>query len=942
MPRTRKTPETPPQSNAVIASAARLNPRAGRGIPKKTSQGWQEDVWGFLDTVGELSFAAQWQANALSRVVLKVVEDLDGETRTVTEGLPVEALAELFGGESGQEQMMSALGFSLFLPGEAYLVGVEHPPPGIDQWRVLSNVEVKLQGSNWEIDRGDGMAERYLAKPNEDDPTSQPEALVFRIWRPHPRLGVEATSPVRAAIPILRELEGLTMHIAASIDSRLAGAGVLLVPSEMTFASPADGTSGDAQQDDFLMALVEAMEAARADRQSPAALAPIVVRVPGALIENVKHLTFTTPLSQEAKTLREEAIRRLSLSLDMPPEVLTGQADSNHWCLDSETEILIQGRGWVNHTNLRVGDVAFTLNHATGLAEWSPVLDVYRADVVDEPVLRMESRSHSSVSTLGHRWPIMKAGQKVAGTRRRWTTSGDGFSQSDRVPLAAALAEQEQTTKYRDDFVRLVVAYSADGTIKESRNVRIVKFQDREILELRRILTTLYGPTGFREHPHRTHTADGVAFVLRQQEAAELLDLCEEGKAIPLSFVDALTHAQREILLASAVEIGDGVPGRNATTVFQVLPERCDAYAYAAHLTGRKVTRGRRNQQTGYGTEPLTWVRWSSAVDSFGPSSCHQTVDTYTGTVWCPTTANRTWFARRNGRAFFTGNSAWLISEDSIKVHIEPLVSLICHALTTQYLWPVLAGDAMGGDVESPAVRRYRIVGDTSKLRMRPSRTSEAMDLHAKLVITDAALARETGFDKGDMLEPGSEEMTRRLLTAVAGGVTTADLTAAALEALGVSLTPKAAEVATTEVVVGEQAITAPAETPAIEGPRELPAQVASAIMEDPIRRHQLAGLLATTDILCHRVLEKANSRLGNRGKHRKPVTDPDAFARATHDAWDLVDRVAALHQVDADQLTAACTMYVRGRLATATDHEPKRLLTYLAPLIAGEEQDGG
>jgi hypothetical protein len=29
------------------------------------------------------------------------------------------------------------------------------------------------------------------------------------------------------------------------------------------------------------------------------------------------------------------------------------------------------------------------------------------------------------------------------------------------------------------------------------------------------------------------------------------------------------------------------------------------------------------------------------------------------GVVWCPTTENKTWFARRKGKTYFTGNSGW-------------------------------------------------------------------------------------------------------------------------------------------------------------------------------------------------------------------------------------------------------------------------------------------
>lgn len=609
MPRTRKQPTTPPpEATAVLASAARLSAGSAKGAPKKSTQDWQEQAWHFVDSCGEFAFAAQWKANALSRVTLHVekYDPATGEWGRIDQGPAVVALNALFGGESGQEQMMHALGFSLFAPGEAYLVGVVDPKPGVDQWRVLSNDEVKQTGKVWEIDRGDGLVERYREN-DPDDPTSRPEVLVFRIWRPHPRKGIEATSPARAALPILRELEGLTAHIGASIDSRLAGAGLFLIPSEMTFASPNPGqTAGDPEADDFLVALVEAMEAAKRDRTSAAALAPIVLRVPGQLIEKVQHITFATPFSGEAKELREETIRRLALSLDMPPEILLGQADSNHW-------------------------------------------------------------------------------------------------------------------------------------------------------------------------------------------------------------------------------------------------------------------------------------------------------------------------------------SAWLISEDALKVHIEPDVSIITHALTTQYLWPALStADDPAAD---PEVRMYQIVGDTSALRLRPQRTNEAMTLHEREVITNAALARETGFDDTDLLDPASDEARTRMLQKVALSVQTPDLAAAALDALGVNLIPAPSTVEgdTAETVVGESiGVAAPTSPAAIEAPREIPAAVAAAIHDDPLVQMRVRGLLAAADAVCTRAMERSNSRLGNRGKNRRKIEDHEALTASLHDAWERVPIIAELHDVDPDALTAACSLYVRGRLVTCEDHDPQRLLHYI------------
>lgn len=51
----------------------------------------------------------------------------------------------------------------------------------------------------------------------------------------------------------------------------------------------------------------------------------------GEYLDKIKLQQFWTALDQHAIELRTEAIRRLALGMDMPPEILTGTADVNHW-----------------------------------------------------------------------------------------------------------------------------------------------------------------------------------------------------------------------------------------------------------------------------------------------------------------------------------------------------------------------------------------------------------------------------------------------------------------------------------------------------------------------------------------------------------------------------------------------------------------------------------
>lgn len=310
--------------NAIVASAARVVAGRRKNRPSG-AQAWQSEAWGMLDVVGELEFYRLWISNAIGQCTLEVVEDTpDGEV-PATDPVVLAAMDALFGGDNGQPEMLAAMGGHIAIPGETWLVGLlePSPDPSIDTWRVLSHDEVKEEGNRWLIDRGDGEPERYTAD----------EVYITRIWNPHPRKYVQATSSVRAALPILRQLVGLSKRDAANIDSRLIGNGILAIPTEITFASPSgpleDGT--DLPDDPFLAALVEAGTTAIEDPGSPEALFPLLVRAPAEHLDKIKHITLHTPLDEKAIQQQEKLIKRLANSLDVPAEILTGMADVNHW-----------------------------------------------------------------------------------------------------------------------------------------------------------------------------------------------------------------------------------------------------------------------------------------------------------------------------------------------------------------------------------------------------------------------------------------------------------------------------------------------------------------------------------------------------------------------------------------------------------------------------------
>jgi len=310
--------------NYTIGKASRnWNGKAGRSSAEK----WQDAAWEFYDTIGEYRYGVDWVGNLLSKATLYVVGP-DGQPSK--HDLITEAMAALFGGPEGQAEMLRMLGIQFTVAGEAYIVGLDEE--GDDDWFVIAATEISRK-SDTTFSIGTG-SDKIVADTND--------SMVIRIWRPHPRKPKVSTSPSRAVLPILSEIERLTMHVAAQLESRLTSAGLLILPSQFSFpALPSSRKAKDGEEvtssqvanpaQAFADLLVEIASIAIDDPTDASAKVPIVTQVDGEYIDKVQFLKFWTDLDEHAIELRTEAIRRLALGLDMPPEVLTGTADTNHW-----------------------------------------------------------------------------------------------------------------------------------------------------------------------------------------------------------------------------------------------------------------------------------------------------------------------------------------------------------------------------------------------------------------------------------------------------------------------------------------------------------------------------------------------------------------------------------------------------------------------------------
>jgi hypothetical protein len=140
---------------------------------------------------------------------------------------------------------------------------------------------------------------------------------------------------VRPALPILREIEKTSQNIASKLDSRLASNGILPFPQEADFPQGRN-PDGSAMSTASSVAafLMEAMTAGMQNPGTAAAQAPIVLTMPGDMIQTFSQgwMDLSSTLDGAVLELRQNALTRLANTLDMPRDVAEGtQSEANHW-----------------------------------------------------------------------------------------------------------------------------------------------------------------------------------------------------------------------------------------------------------------------------------------------------------------------------------------------------------------------------------------------------------------------------------------------------------------------------------------------------------------------------------------------------------------------------------------------------------------------------------
>lgn len=308
----------------------------------RTAQTWQADAWAYRDMIGELRMANEFVARAVARVkfyAAAVVPDedepmpFDAHGVTLPNGLADAAAEELerLPLDAGY-RFLGVLTENLKITGECWLHGYQDDA-GEEVWEVLSVSEVVL-GQDGQISirrHGEGISTPVDSDGNEE---------MLRLWVPHPRWSNLADSPMRALQDVCEDIILAGREIRAVARSRIASNGLFKIPRGLALLSATSGDTINADDAGFMAELTAVLTAPINNEGHPGAVAPGGIVGELEDLAGFDHIRIDRESSEEIIQKVEQSLARLARGLDIPPEIITGMGDANHWSawqIDSST-----------------------------------------------------------------------------------------------------------------------------------------------------------------------------------------------------------------------------------------------------------------------------------------------------------------------------------------------------------------------------------------------------------------------------------------------------------------------------------------------------------------------------------------------------------------------------------------------------------------------------
>jgi len=324
-------------------------------------------------------------------------------------------------------------------------------------------------------------------------------------------------------------------------------------------------------------------------------------------------------------------------------------------CVDIETECLTK-EGWKKYNELKIADEIYTMNINSKLGEWKKLQKINIFE--DRDLISFYNKNYDIRVTENHKW-VVKNRTKNSSFKLVYTNELDNTYE---FPVKMKYSSFPIIKKYSDEFVKLVAWTITEGHIRKVENTTrrgngICISQKKYSEHLKSILLENNITTGYE---------NGDLFIceFNGDVADKIRKIINEDKNVDYNFILSLTKEQLDIFIEECI-LGDGSiivsEGRKNRKQFHQKIDNgniLDIFLFACVLANKSLGRSRKNTYLNKTTNNKEIVEtWSLQTKENVQIRKLKQKQIGKSKVWCPTTENGTFIARRNGNVFITGNS---------------------------------------------------------------------------------------------------------------------------------------------------------------------------------------------------------------------------------------------------------------------------------------------
>ena len=331
-------------------------------------------------------------------------------------------------------------------------------------------------------------------------------------------------------------------------------------------------------------------------------------------------------------------------------------------CVDDKTEILTK-QGWKTVYDLQDTDEVYTLNTQTQKGEWNSLLAINKYEG-NFNVYEFNHPNFKAVCTPEHRWVIHKnkSGSPMTFcTTEQLTHCGNNW---EYAPIVRCVECNTPEAPYEDWWLKLVGWFLTDGSIGQYNAIHI--YQNSKVHGHNcQIIESILKEGNVK---YSTRNRDGyITWTIAYEVGANIKKLFPQRCLTP-QFIVSLSARQCKLILDQMV-MADGTTGKGTdydTSVIcgtlqkaNMLQMICQMAGISTTVTevdkiGTQHTSNKLNnvittKNVYYSVRLLKRNKIHIYKKHINTNMCNF--------VWCPTTPNGTWLARRGRNTYFTGNS---------------------------------------------------------------------------------------------------------------------------------------------------------------------------------------------------------------------------------------------------------------------------------------------